>query len=376
MKIGVTFGVEDHDEHPHVTGILQNVVNLTTCLRHDHDVTMLNTVKGVDCTQKFSFNVYDYPVDSYHAIIAEDKFDYDLLLVLGGEIHDKDLEWFEDRPTKVVYYNCGAKYQTHIIDILFERTADHPFHRSMHPNYDDVWTIPQNYKISHYFINTLHKVNCKAIPFLYDPKFIDAGLDSIGYSYDDAAYEPSNIPKRVSIMEPNRDWLKAFTYPTLIAETVYRREPDLISQLSINNLKVYKDNPNLVAFFESCDVWENDTVKAYINDWFPVYEYLKDYTDVVVSHNWGNPLNYYYLDVMYLRYPIIHNADMCKDAGYYYEDWNFEMAEDKLIEALKFHDDNLELYDYQVERILDRFSPNNEKTINIYNKLINNLMEN
>ena len=49
------------------------------------------------------------------------------------------------------------------------------------------------------------------------------------------------------------------------------------------------------------------------------------------------------------------------------------IAEDKLIEAIKFHDDNLELYDYQVDRILNRFSPNNEKTISTYKKLINNL---
>ena len=59
----------------------------------------------------------------------------------------------------------------------------------------------------------------------------------------------------------------------------------------------------------------------------------------------------YYLDIAYLRYPLIHNAHMCKDIGYYYEGWDFKTAEDKLIEALKFHDDNMELYDYQVDRI-------------------------
>ena len=121
------------------------------------------------------------------------------------------------------------------------------------------------------------------------------------------------------------------------------------------------------------EIWENEKTTSYINDWFPVYEYLKDYTDVVVSHQWDNPLNYYYLDIAYLRYPLIHNAHMCKDIGYYYEGWDFKTAEDKLIEAIKFHDDNLELYDYQVDRILNRFSPNNEKTISTYKKLINNL---
>ena len=377
MKIGVTFGSDKHKEHAHVTGILQNVVNLATCLNNIHDVVLVNTVKDVDNTQKFKFNIYDYPIESFHQQIADDTFEYDVFIILGGEIMDVDVDYIRNNyDTKIVYYNCSAKYQTHIIDIIFERSAEDPghMHRSVSQNYHEVWTIPQNYKVSSYFLDVIHNVKTKSIPFLYDPKFIDLGLNDIGSSFDEAAYMPNDKDsKRISIMEPNRDWLKSFTHPLLIAESVFRREPNLISQISLNNLKVFKENSNLKAMLNKLEIWENEKTTSYINDWFPVYEYLKDYTDVVVSHQWDNPLNYYYLDIAYLRYPLIHNAHMCKDIGYYYEGWDFKTAEDKLIEAIKFHDDNLELYDYQVDRILNRFSPNNEKTISTYKKLINNL---
>ncbi len=374
MKIGVTFGSDKHKEHAHVTGILQNVVNLATCLNNIHDVVLINTVKDVDNTQKFKFNIYDYPIESFHTQIAEDTFDYDVFIILGGEIMDPDVEYIrKNLDTKIVYYNCSAKYQTHIVDVLFERTADVKEHRSVSKHYNEIWTIPQNHKVSSYFLEVVHDTKTISIPFLYDPKFIDLGLEDIGSSWDEAAYMPVDGPKRISIMEPNRDWLKSFTHPLLITESVFKREPELINQISLNNLKVFENNTDLTAILDNLEIWENDKITSYINDWFPVYEYLKDYTDVVVSHQWENPLNYYYLDIVYLRYPLIHNAHMCKDIGYYYEGWDFKTAEDKLIEAIKFHDDNLELYDYQVERVLDRFSPNNEKTIDTYKKLINNL---
>ena len=46
---------------------------------------------------------------------------------------------------------------------------------------------------------------------------------------------------------------------------------------------------------------------------------LTQYIDVLVCHQILNPLNYLYLDAAYLGYPVLHNASMCKDLGYYYE---------------------------------------------------------
>ena len=70
---------------------------------------------------------------------------------------------------------------------------------------------------------------------------------------------------------------------------------------------------------------------------YPVAHYLAETTDIVLAHQWENPLNYSYLDVMFMGYPLVHNADMIKDAGYYYPDFNIASAADQLEFALKHH---------------------------------------
>ncbi len=46
---------------------------------------------------------------------------------------------------------------------------------------------------------------------------------------------------------------------------------------------------------------------------------LSQYIDVLVCHQILNPLNYLYLDAAFMGYPVLHNAPLCKDLGYYYE---------------------------------------------------------
>jgi hypothetical protein len=40
--------------------------------------------------------------------------------------------------------------------------------------------------------------------------------------------------------------------------------------------------------------------------------FLSDNVDVVLSHQWGNALNYLYLDAMYAGYPVVHNSPYLK----------------------------------------------------------------
>ena len=47
--------------------------------------------------------------------------------------------------------------------------------------------------------------------------------------------------------------------------------------------------------------------------------FLAENTDIVVSHQWENPLNYFYLEVCWQGFPLVHNATLCADLGYYYQ---------------------------------------------------------
>jgi hypothetical protein len=71
---------------------------------------------------------------------------------------------------------------------------------------------------------------------------------------------------------------------------------------------------------------------------------LTQHLDVLICHQLLNPLNYLYLDAAYLGYPVLHNAPMCKDLGYYYEGSDTVEASKILNYILTEHDKNIDEY--------------------------------
>jgi hypothetical protein len=102
--------------------------------------------------------------------------------------------------------------------------------------------------------------------------------------------------------------------------------------------------------------------------------FLSQHTDIVVSHQWENPLNYAYLDALYLGYPLVHNAWMIKDAGYYYDEFDVDSGVKQLTKAIYKH--NQEEYDLRSEKVLKRYSSDTPELIEQYDKLIENLFNN
>jgi hypothetical protein len=86
-----------------------------------------------------------------------------------------------------------------------------------------------------------------------------------------------------------------------------------------------------------------------------------------------NPLNYLYLDAAYMGYPVLHNAPMCKDLGYYYEGSDTVEASKMLNWILDYHDDNLTEYAAKNAKALFRYSINNPEIVSAYDSLISNL---
>jgi hypothetical protein len=98
-------------------------------------------------------------------------------------------------------------------------------------------------------------------------------------------------------------------------------------------------------------------------------------TDIVISHQWDNPLNYAYLDAMYLQYPLVHNAPMIQDAGYYYPDFNVREGVKQLEYVFKHHNDNIDSYNERNEEVLTRYTVYNEDMLETYQKLLDNLVD-
>ena len=74
-----------------------------------------------------------------------------------------------------------------------------------------------------------------------------------------------------------------------------------------------------------------------------------------------------------MGYPVLHNAPMCKDLGYYYEGSDTIDGAKKLDYILKNHDKNIDKYNEKNDKVLWRYFADNPKLVEAYDKLIHNL---
>ena len=105
----------------------------------------------------------------------------------------------------------------------------------------------------------------------------------------------------------------------MLVEECYRTETGKqhIDSLRITNGEKLKTNKKFMSIVKTFDLYKDEKVSA--EKRYQTAYVLTQHMDVLVCHQLLNPLNYLYLDAAFLGYPVLHNAHMCKDLGYYYE---------------------------------------------------------
>ena len=83
-----------------------------------------------------------------------------------------------------------------------------------------------------------------------------------------------------------------------------------------------------------------------------------------------NELNYSHLESLYLGLPLIHNAEILQDVGYYYPEFDVQLGAMQLKNAIQNHASVLGQYKKDVKVVLDKFSINNKENIKAYQDLI------
>ena len=77
----------------------------------------------------------------------------------------------------------------------------------------------------------------------------------------------------------------------------------------------------------------------------------------------------------WMGWPIVHNGSLCKDVGYYYEGFNYQMGSEQLNDVLLNHDDRVTQYIEDNRRVIQRYLPNNSELLVNYEKMIENLYD-
>jgi hypothetical protein len=375
LKIGLTLGLQSTSESMWTNGIKLNTFILFNLLKNseqEYDVCLLNTF-DIDLENKPAY-LKDIPTYFFDLKYEE----MDVIICIGSQIFEHHLKHFKSLPNKkVVSYKCGNDYVISMEDVLFKASPENTHHYEK--DYDEVWYIPQQHETNGGFYHTLYRTRALTVPFVWDSKYIFDSLVDIEKGYQAGnfkktyAYDSTKKVKRVGVMEPNINIVKYCMIPAMIAEESYRGPigKEKIEKLMITNSENVSKHKKFMSVIQTFDLFKDNKITA--ENRYQTAYILSQYIDVLICHQLLNPLNYIYLDAAYMGYPVLHNAPMCKDLGYYYNGSDTIDGAKQLDWILENHDNNLEEYAERNAKVLSRYSASNPYLIKTYDKLLENL---
>jgi len=302
-----------------------------------------------------------------------------VLITLGTMPHEKDIEYFKSKPqNRIVGYKGGNNMILSTEDMLFEKKwgqkgkevtkgIAYPGNRT---SYDEIWMVPQQEYHNKDFFEISYGCRAIPVPFIWSPKFLEwqIGLELDKDKDFKCLFNEREIDQwRVASIEPNTSILKNLMPIIHSMEWGYIQNKELYKGFNITNAIEFLDNPITIAVASELDI-QVDKKLVFDKRW-NIVVLLSKFADMIISHQWGNPLNYAYLDIAYLGYPIIHNAHLCQDVGYYYQDYELKKAGELMNEAALSHAKD-DTYMSRNRQILQRYYPDNSTLVNQYKGLL------
>jgi len=382
IKIGVTLLLFNDIKSFFSNGINQNSLFLGELLLNcGFDVyfivedTKLFTISPTGLTQL----LYDprFKLAKYSDILYNE---FNLIITLSFSYGDMFIyNYLKHMNTKHVGYFCGNTYIIESEKILYNqhkvRQNDaYDFMINGLTKYDQIWSIPQMSELNLDFWSILYKCKCIEVPFVWSTNAIRLSCIVNNCTEEELRYQNRGVDKKVAIFEPNISIMKWALPSILICESVYRTNKH-IKHLYVTNINSSSTNDFNVSQFnkllKTLDIVKEN--KCSIESRYNTLMFMSKYADIVISHQWGNPLNYLYFDLAWMGWPIIHNAYLCKDVGYYYENYQLNDGGKMLEKVISSHDSTVDTYINVNRKAIDVFLPTNKVLQQKYIDLVMNL---
>lgn len=379
MKIGITLTLKEKNQHIFTNGVFLNILYMQRMLRQmGYEAYILDTGKALDepYEGKVNWDINEFP--TYDFVKNFKKMNF--LMLMGAAVQDSVLKEFKnvDSKNKVVQYKCGNDY---VIDM--ERILHNSDPKNGGPAWnkliDQVWYVPQQQYQNHDYYKAVYDLGDEdvfPVPFIWDSYFLDKLTN-------EHTYVPKK-QKNLCSIEPNLNVVKYAMVPMLIAEQGYKKGLEFNKMhvfsgskfLNTNYSKSQNGVLSKLSMVHEAREKEGDPKLKFLKK-FQITDVLKT-NDVVISHQWCNPLNYAYLDVLYFNHPLIHNSPYIKDAGYYYPDFKIIEGYNKLNYVISYHDEKKTMNSYtkNAQKVLSRYSIHNKRVQESYYNLIEDLMQN
>lgn len=366
MLIAITASVYEITSANHLwcNGITQNSMYLALLMKKlNHDIKLIHTNP-----EKLK-NSHGFPED-IDVINIDDIFDlkFDIIISLGFVLNENTYINYKIKyPNfKHILYVCGNTFIS-TMETMLNKPDELKISYPRYP-YDEIWVVPQNEKTdSAYLKYYYNNKNVTVVPFVWDPilgeKFMES-TERKEYSHKDI--------NSFGVVEPNLSVVKTSLFPIMIAEEYLRQKND-IKDLYLMCSEHLKTNKTLLDFLKDTILLRKK--KLSVESRYPILTTLSSWVDLVISFQMENPLNYAYFDITWWGWPLVHNAYLCKDIGYYYDGFDINQAVTTLDFAVKNHPHDL-TYKERMRGILKRYTINNNKLLSDYEMLLNNVMSN
>ncbi|QZP09437.1 DUF2827 family protein [Caenibius sp. WL] len=199
--------------------------------------------------------------------------------------------------------------------------------------FDAAWLLPQHWHMCRSYCATVGSPNVHEIPVLWDPVFLNQTAALLRKNIFWRA--PESGKYTLGCFDPNINALKTFHFPLLVAEEAYRADKSRIEKLLLFSAMHLKDTRHVTEMILATDIGKDGRIS--LEERHPLARVMGNYVHAVVTHQWENKCNYLYYEVLYLGWPLIHNAPSLRDAGYYYEQFDPQGGGQVLQEALQGH---------------------------------------
>lgn len=365
-RIGITVQI---NKSLFSSGVNMNAMYLSKVLQKCGYVVDLicSDQKTIDEISPYEKEINIFSLEKSHTIR------YNLIIQVGFTIDKKNSsKWkLKNKDIKFVAYECGNHYLVNTEKMLFKQDLETSHMRDrfeLDQKPHQVWTIPQmedsNYTF-YQFYSGQEKVT--VVPFIWEPFIIEKEFEDRGI----ISYTPRPI-EQCSVMEPNISVMKNIVLPIVILEKNQKVNP--LKHIYLFGADVLRPSKPFVDFVLSTEIGKNKIVSS--ENRFRTAKILSEHSDFVFSWQWENNLNYLWLDVAWMGYPIIHNGSMCQDVGYYYKTFDGDMALEKINEVIKTHNENHELYLSKNRDIIKRYTKENQTLVDQYKTLVEDVLNN
>lgn len=356
-------------------GINQNAIYLANVLATaGHSVILI--FSDSNSKNKNSINTLKKIIKGNDNITAMDivssfNLRFDVLIQLGISIEKIWMKAYKKHNSniKTINYECGNHFLIDSEKILYNHLGGDkpPKREAVIIKPDQIWVIPQMENTNlHYY---QHRRDCNkatVIPFVWDSMALEENAKSNNFK----TYTKRDI-NTVAVMEPNISIMKNCIYPIVILEKFVKYEKGELKKIMLIGADKIKNNYTFKKLIKDTEVFKKGLLSA--ESRFQTHMVLEKHVDMVLSWQIENPLNYLYFDVCWLGWPLVHNANLCKDLGYYYEGFDADGAVDAIKNVIANHNNDEDYMD-RMRKIISRYTIENKKMLDNYNRLLDDLV--